>query len=345
MKLAIVHDWIKGLSGAERVLRELHLMYPDAPIYTLFYDRKFVRQFLPKAEVRASFLQRVPFITTFYSALSWLMPSAVESFDLSQFDTVISSSAIFSKGLVLRPSTRHICYCYSPTRQIWDLKGYSGFAKHILRLWDRAAAERPTEFVAISQTVADRIKKYYRRDAQVIYPPAPSHADTHKKSTEYYLIVSRLYDYKNVDVAVEAFNKLGYPLVIIGDGPSRGKLQRIAHKNITFAGQVDDETVAEYYASCRAFIMPQEEDFGLTAVEAMTYGKPVVALRKGGAIETVVDGITGEFFDDPIPEALADAVRRLNENYMRYDQKVIKEQSSRFSLENFKNKINQLLHE
>lgn len=377
MKIALVHDWLKDLSGAERVLFELHQMFPQAPIYTLFYDKNFVRQWLPDADIRASFLQKVPFIAKLYPLYSWLMPAAIESLDLSKFDVVISSSIIFPKGLVLRPQTRHICYCYSPSRLLWDR--HTQYAKekndwstkvfqHVLRLWDRSAAERPTEFVAISQTVADRIKKYYHRDSTVIHPPINlsglglrrtfdgGQPETERKSQQtfdafrrglshdYYLIVSRLFPHKNIDVAIEAFNKIGYPLVIIGDGPERKKLERLAGPNIKFLGYQPDEAVAAYYASCRAFIMPQEEDFGLTPVEAMSYGKPVVALRRGGATETIVEGRTGEFFDDPIPEGLADALRRLNDNYASYNPETIKAQAAKFSSENFQKSFLNLLN-
>ena len=283
------------------------------------------------------------------------MPTAIESFDLSDFDKVLSSSAIFSKGLVLKPSTKHICYCYSPTRFLWDRNHEAGIMNHeswprlifnhLLRLWDRAAADRVDQFVAISQVVQVRIKKYYRRDSIVVYPGVQSlfHRSPHKKSGDYYLIVSRLYKYKNVDIAIEAFNKLGYPVVIIGEGPDRRRLERMAGSSIIFLGEQDDSTLAGYYASCRAFIMPQEEDFGLTSVEAMSFGKPVVALRKGGALETVIEGKTGEFFDDPIPEGLADAVRRLNDNYLKYNPEIIKNQAQKFSLEIFTDQIKELV--
>ncbi|HWA64346.1 MAG TPA: glycosyltransferase [Candidatus Paceibacterota bacterium] len=394
MKLAIVHDWIKDLAGAERVLIELHRVYPSSPIYTLFYRPGFVRQFLPDADIRPSFLQKIPFITRLYPLIALLMPVAVESFDLGEFDTVISSSVIFSKGLILKPSTRHICYCYSPSRQLWDRHAeYAAennswparVAQHLLRLWDRPAADRVDQFVAISETVAARIKKYYRRDTIVIYPPAndlsnsvstknPSHAAVEfsragsrqksadfcapsrlpasersrlekilQRQQEYYLMAGRLYEYKNIGIAIEAFNKLGYPLVIVGDGPARKKLQQLANENIIFLGSVDDTTLANCYLSCRAFIMPQEEDFGLTSVEAMQFGKPVLALRRGGATETILEGVTGEFFDDPIPEGLADGIRRLNERYSAYERETIKLHAAKFSIESFRQKFLEII--
>ncbi len=369
MKLALVHDWLRGIGGAERVLVELHRMFPEAPIYTLFYDPKFVMQWLPDVDIRSSFLQRIPLITRLYSLFSWLMPSAIESFDLSDFDTVLSSSAIFSKGLVLKPSTKHICYCYSPTRFAWDWHAeysndkdisWSGLVfQHLFRLWDRAAADRVDQFIAISKTVQARIKKYYGAESIVIYPATSiknqvSSIEVSNKNikhsvfnivfnSSYFLIVSRLYKYKNIDIAIEAFNKLGYSLVIIGGGQDRKRLERLASKNITFLGEQDDSVLGAYYNACRAFIMPQEEDFGLTAVEAMSFGKPVIALRRGGATETLIEGHTGEFFQDPIPEALVDAIRRFNENYPNYDSNTIKTHASFFSPEKFKTEISKII--
>ncbi len=379
MKLALVHDWLKEIGGAERVLIELHKLFPEAPIYVLFYDKKFIQEWLPGARVKASFLQKIPFISKVYPLFGWLMPAAIESFDLSEFDRVLSSSVTFSKGLVLKPATKHICYCYSPTRYLWDW--HSEYAKkkswlgklfqHLLRMWDRLAADRVDEFIAISKTVQSRIKKYYHCNSIVIYPPVRKlqssfHSDPRRKSadfralpsaypastvaleknssgTDYYLIVSRLFPHKNIDVAIQAFNKLRYPLVIIGDGPSRGSLRSKAGKNIVFVSKVPDSELGGYYNHCRALIMPQEEDFGLTPIEAMNFGKPVVALRRGGATETIEEGVSGEFFDDPIPEALADAVRRLNERYAVYKPEVIKAQAEKFSPEAFQRSITEVL--
>lgn len=349
MKVALIHDWLVNLGGAERVLKELHSIFPDAPIYTLFYDRNFTDKHLPNAVIRASRLQKFPFIGKTYKFAALLMPSAVEQFDLSDFDLVISSSVFFSKGLVLRPKTRHICYCYSPTRQLWDRHfEYAGkslpikLTQHWLRLWDRQAADRADEYVAISETVKDRIRKYYKKDARVIYPPAPQLPEgsvVRPMEEEYYLIVSRLFPHKNIDIAVEAFSKLGLPLVIIGDGPEKKRLKKTAGKNIKFLGHKSDEVVATYYRHAKAFIMPQEEDFGLTPIEAMRFGVPILALRKGGALETIKEGMTGEFFDDPIPEALADGVRRLSERHAAYNRNEIKFHASKFTADKFRDEI------
>jgi len=367
VRIALVHDWLLNIGGAERVLKELHNIFPTAPIWVLFYDRKFTDKFLPEATISASWLQKFPLIRKIYPYLFFLMPSAIESLDLSDYDLVISSSVIFSKGLILKPKTRHICYCYSPTRFLWDRnsederKGVlASLAKHVLRIWDRQASDRVDEFVAISENVRQRIQKYYRRDAKVIYPPAPNLNSTTIDQEQltiddsikcqmsnvkcfYYLIVSRLYPHKNIKLAVKVFNKLKHELVIVGNGPLKNKLQKIASKNIKFPGHVSDEELAVYYQNCKALIMPQEEDFGLTQIEAMSLSKPVLALRRGGALETIREGITGEFFDDPIPEALADGIRRLNENYGNYSPEEIKKSVSQFSVENFRKQILNLI--
>jgi len=349
MKIALVHDWLLSLGGAERVLIELHKIFPDAPIFTLFYNKKFTNELIPEAEIRGSRMNNLPLIKKIYKYLFFVMPSAIESFDFSDFDIVISSSVTFSKGIVLKPKTKHICYCYSPSRFLWDRNadyktGFLGkFASHYLRVWDRQASDRVDEFIAISKNIQRRIKKYYSRESKVIYPPCSIvngvYSQDGIKNRDFFLIISRLFDYKNIDVAITAFNKLHLPLVIIGDGPEKEHLKKIAENNIEFIGKIDDEKIVYYYRNCKALIMPQEEDFGLTAVEAMSFGKPVLALRKGGAIESVIEGICGEFFDDPIPEAIADGVRRLNENYKLYSPLVIKKYAEKFSIDRFRDEI------
>lgn len=369
MKIAIVHDWLNTLGGAERVLMELHAIFPEAPVYTLFVNKNFSKKFLPDADIRTSWLQKIPLISKIYKYFFFLMPAMTENFNLSDFDLVISSSVIFSKGLVLKPKTKHICYCYSPTRFLWDHhaeyasknKYLVNLSRHFLRLWDRSASDRVDVFIAISETVRTRIKKYYRRDAEIIYPPIlfpanlpelqnressifqQNHFDFGKIGTPYYLIVSRLYPHKNIDIAIDAFNKLGYNLIIVGSGPMKKELKKTAKKNIKFVGFQDDKSLINYYNNCRAFIMPQEEDFGLTPVEAMSFGKPVLALRRGGALETVIEGKTGEFFDDPIPEGLADGIRRLNDNFSKYNPEIIKKRALNFSRKKFREQILNLI--
>ncbi len=361
LNIAIIHDWLLGISGAERVVKSLHEIFPDAPIYTLFYDPKFTRSFLPKAAVRTTFLQKPFRILKKSQLLVPLMPLAIESLDLSDFDVVISSSVSFSKGLILKPKTTHICYCYSPARQVWDWNSeYRGerhkmpgvivaMWQHLFRIWDRQASSRVDHFVAISDLVKKRIKKYYGVDSTVIYPPVEVAGQQIKQSEklkdkEYFLIVSRLFKNKNVNIAVEAFNKLGWTLVVVGDGPERKGLINIARPNVHFVGYQSDQAVKQYYASCLGFIMPQEEDFGITPIEAFGFGKPVLALRRGGALEYVEEGINGEFFDDPVPEVLADGARRLKENLSSYDPEKIKKTAERFSEGRFKKEIIELIN-
>jgi len=351
LRIAIVHDWLISLGGAERVLLELHRIFPSAPIYTLLADPVFLKKHLPYAKVVTSNLDRFPFARSLRRTLALAMPMAVESFDLSEYDAVLSSSVFFAKGLILKPRTRHVCYCYSPTRQLWDrthqsAPGFIGTAvKQVLRIWDRQAAERVDRFIAISAHVQERIRRYYGRQADVVYPPLSLEDANPGRTSDggYFLIVSRLFPHKNIEVAVDAFNKLGSRLVIVGDGPLREKLERAVRRNITFVGSQSDDELLEWYRHARALIMPQEEDFGLTPLEIMQFGKPVLALRRGGALETVQERISGEFFDDPIPEALADGVKRLNEKLSSYDPETIKASVRRFSRNDFERQIRQLV--
>jgi glycosyltransferase involved in cell wall biosynthesis len=281
------------------------------------------------------------------------LPIAAETIDLRDFDVVISASHSFIKGIITRPKTTHICYCFSPTRYLWD-KSRKNVLLHYFRVWDRQASERVDEFIACSKTIQNRIKKYYKRESVVIYPPTTQasllalRADplTDDKQNEFYLIVSQLRQYKRIDLAIEAFNKLGLPLVIIGDGPEKLNLQRMANlpagrhgKNIKFLGFLPDEKVKEYYQNCTAFIFPTEDDFGIAPVEAMSYGKPVLACRKGGATETVIEGKTGEFFNYQDSAILADGVRRLRLNLKNYDPQFISNHAQQFSEDRFKKEI------
>lgn len=352
MKLAIVHDWIVDIGGAERVLIALHTLWPEAPIYTLLHKPATVRQWLPNATIITSGLQRIPFAWKFYSWLAPLMPSAVESLDLSGYDTVISSSVLFSKGIVVRPGTRHFCYCYSPARMLWDRSSAyerrgpaSRIYQHFLRLWDQAAAQRPDEMIAISATVAARIATYYRRSAIVIPPPTRKISEDIAPTLPdgYFLIVSRMVPHKMLEMALDTFAKLKHRLVVVGDGPLRARLQRRATPNVTFTGWVSDEMLDGLYEHCQAVIVPNEEDWGLTAVEAMAHGKPVLALRRGGATETVIEGITGEFFDDPIPEALADGARRIIQNDDKYGPQYLRTHAAQWGESQFATRMRTLV--
>ncbi len=360
MKVALIHDYLIRFGGAERTLLALSALWPEAPIYTLLYDEKVVGQWFPPERVRTSFLQKFPkFLRRRYRWLLPLLPAAAESFDLRDFDLVVSSSSAFAKGAILRPKTTHICYCHNTARFLWDyywpylneqkLGGVRKLLAKIylsyLRLWDRSAANRVDYFLANSQATAARIKKYYGRPAKVIYPPVrlpDDHqlAKGNKDSPEgYFLIVSQLAPYKKVDAAVEAFNKLAWPLIVIGDGPQRKYLLKIAKPNVQILGWQPDDVVAEYLKNCLAFVFPGEDDFGLAPVEAMGWGKPVLALREGGAKEIVLPGLSGEFFAAPTSEVLADGARRLRDNLTNYSPLVIRKWAEKFSEERFRREI------
>ncbi|MFH1769587.1 MAG: glycosyltransferase [Parcubacteria group bacterium] len=356
-KIALVHDWLLGMGGADRVLKALHKIFPQAPIYTLFFNPCFTRDFLPEADIRATHLQKNFRPGKKPSRMLPYLPSAIESLDFSEYDLVISSSTAYSKGLILKPKTMHISYCYSPTRQVWDrfaegiqersalMKIFTALSQHILRLWDSKAATRVDHFIAISKNVQKRIKKYYHRDSRMVYPPVDIASRAAPEHKVFYLIVSRLYKHKNVDIAVKAFNKLGWPLVIIGDGPEYRKLKSLAEPNVTLMGYQDDKVVAEHYRNCIAFIMPQEEDFGLTPIEAMSYGKPVVALKAGGAVEYIDEGINGIFFEDPTEASLANGVRILKESLDKFNPEIIRKTALPFGPERFEKEIRQFVIE
>jgi glycosyltransferase involved in cell wall biosynthesis len=345
MKIAIIHDYLVSYGGSEKTFKVLSDIFPDAELYTLFYDYKIKKQLFPIRRINTSFLQRFPkFLKKRYQLLLPFLPIAAETIDLRDYDIVISSSHSFVKGIITRPKTTHICYCYSPTRYLWD-KSRKNVLLHYFRVWDRQASERVDHFIACSKTTQGRIKKYYKRESTVIYPPvqipAFAEASPDKQNSndrkEFYLIVSQLRQYKRIDLAIEAFNKLGLELIIIGEGPEKKNLQQIARKNIKFLGWLPDEKVVEYYQNCTAFIFPGEDDFGIAPVEAMSYGKPVLAYRKGGATETVIEGKTGEFFDYQNSAILADGIRRLRLG--KYDANFIKSHAQQFSEERFKKEI------
>ena len=359
MKVALVHDFLLKLGGAERVLAALAEMYPQAPIYTLLYDEEKVGATNPKERIRVSFLQNYPgFLRKRYRFLTHKMPRAVEEMNLDDYDVIISSNSAYSHGVITSSSAKHICYCHSPMRYAWDWSAeyrrenkISGLKSMLytplisyLRSWDSIAADRPDKYVANSRTVQGRIKKYYRQSSDLVYPPVEVDRFKSSKSHEnFFLIVSTITPYKRIDLAVQLFNKIGRRLVIIGDGPQRKYLENIAGDNIDFLGFKDDETVSEYMKNCRALIFPGEEDFGIVPVEAMACGKPVLAFAKGGCTETVVSGKTGEFFFEPTVESMEDGLARLLYNERYYKPRTIRRHAEQFSKENFQKKIKQIV--
>ena len=372
LKIALVHDFLTDIGGAERVLRVLCRMFPEAPIYTLIYDRQKTKPWFGDRMVHVSFLQRYPeFLRKRRKWLLPLLPVAPETFNLRDYDLVISSSGAWSKGIVTRLNTIHISYIHSPMRFIWDANGSylaqqkrSGLINigarlltNYIRLWDLAAADRPDHLIANSRFTQKRIRKYYNREAEVIYPPVATDDFGQKAvilrkgdpAKKYFLIVSRLSAYKNVDVVIEAFNKLELPLLVVGEGDQEKYLRKIAGKNVRFAGFQPDKKLGRIYAGARGFIFSAIDDFGMTAVEAMAYGVPLLGIRKGGMKEILIEGKTGEFFDTATPELIADGVRRFKENEEQYDPNFIRERAQEFNEARFekslRNFIEKAVHE
>ena len=352
MRVALIHDFLTQYGGAEKVLESFHEIWPQAPIFTLFYNKKAMGDKFADCDIRVSPIQNLPWGAKKYRWYLPLMPSAIERFNLKEFDLVVSDCSAYAKGVITQPHTCHISYIHSPTRYLWSdthdyidsLKGgeriLSKFAAPFLthlRMWDRLAAQKPNALIANSQFVAKRIKHYYQRESTVIHPPVET--DKFKISKEidnYFLIVSRLRPYKRVDLAIQAFNNLKMPLKIIGGGDNKG-LKKMAGQNIEFLGFVSNKKRADYLSHCQAFIYPQEEDFGITAVEAMASGRPVIAYQAGGALETIIDNQTGKFFKEQTWESLAEAVIKFKSE--DFDSEKIRKHALKFSQQRFKKEI------
>jgi len=364
LKVALVHDFLVEFGGAERVLKTLSEMFLTAPIYTLLSEKEKFPDWLKNKKVEVSFLQKWPrFLRNRKKWLLPFLPVAPETFNLRDFDLIISSSGAWSKGIVTRLDTIHISYLHSPMRFAWDMNGeysrqqnkggiinfFSRYMLNYIRLWDFAAADRPEYLIANSHYTKDRIKKYYNREAPVIYPPVSPHealrtdspvfankaSGAAVKKEKYFLVVSRLSAYKKIDVVVEAFNKLELPLVIVGIGDQEKYLKSIAGKNIKFLGFQPDAELSKIYDGARCFIFPALDDFGIAPVEAMSHGVPVIGLRMGGMREILLEGRTGEFFDSVTSEIVADGVRRFRENEGSYSKEVIMARAKEFSEEKF----------
>ncbi len=353
MRLALVHDYLSQDGGAERVLKAFHELWPEAPIFVLFHDEEKLQHF-KNADIRESFLARLPFGRSQYQwYLSW-MPLATESHNLKNFDVVISTSSVFAKGVITGPDTLHISYCHTPPRFLWAdnykyvedlphnalIKAFLPRLLHKLRLWDNMSTDRVDHFLANSRTVQNRIAKYYRRESDVVHPPIDTALFSPGTNiANYYVAGGRLVPYKRLDLVVHAFNRLKYPLKIFGTGPELKRLRDMAQSNVEFLGRITDEEKAELLRHARAFIHPQLEDFGITPLESMASGRPVIAYGEGGATETIVPNETGTFFPNQSWESLLDAV--LNFNHHAWDSTKIHGHAQKFNLENFKNNIKQ----
>ncbi|MBI2028489.1 MAG: glycosyltransferase [Candidatus Levybacteria bacterium] len=353
MKVALVYDRVNKWGGAERVLLVLHRIFPDAPLYTSVYD-KINAPWAKIFDVKTSFLENFPFATR-HELYATLMPLAFESFSFDDYDLVISVTSEAAKGIITKPKTKHICYCLTPTRYLWS--GYEDYFSNryfrfiskpivsYLRTWDRIAAQRPDGYIAISNEVKNRIKRYYNRESEVVYPPlsetfsqlASSAQLKNKKlnaERSYFLIVSRLVPYKRIDIAINAFNSLKLPLRIVGVGSEMGRLKSMAGPSIEFLGNLTDDELVGYYRGCRALIFPGLEDFGLTIVEAQSFGKPAIAFRGGGALETIIERKTGIFFDEQNPESLINAIKQFRNTTINSEDCL--SQARRFSFDSFK---------
>jgi len=355
-RVVLVHDYlVQGLRGAERVLLEMHELWPEAPIYTLLFDPERMGEPWTTLDIRTSFLQKLPSSVRLYRKLYLLMPAAVERLKVEPCDVVVSASSAWVKNLRPPPGALHVCYCYSPARFLWHQRseylsglGLPGPARALvgatlvpLRLWDRRRSHRVNAFIAVSEAVRQRIRRYYGRDAVVVYPPVDvgrfAETPAGDGSGEYFLVVAALNPYKRVDLPVRACTRLGLPLKVVGDGLLKSQLQAIAGPTVEFLGRVSEEELRELYAGCRALLMPQEEDFGLVAVEAQAAGKPVVAYRAGGALEIVREGETGLFFDAQSPESLEQAIARLDG--MAFSAEACRSNAARFSSERFRREM------
>lgn len=350
--IAIVHDWLTNMGGAERLIINFKEIYPNAPIYTSLYNPDKLDNELKNIDVRTSFLQKIRSANKNHQKYFPLMPMAFENFDLNKFDVVLSSSTSCAKGIVTNPNTMHVCYCNSPMRYGWEFyyeysndsnmnkikKKLLKYLMNYMRIWDVVSSNRVDYFIANSENVAKRIWKHYRRESVVIHPAVRCNLfNISDVDEEYFFIVSRLVPYKRIDLAVEAFNELGLPLIIVGDGPEREKLEKMANGNIKFLGRQSDEVIKEHYSKCRAFIFPGEEDFGITPLEAQASGRPVIAYGKGGALETIIENETGIFFEEQTKNSLINAIKTFEG--LQFDKELIRKHSLKFDESMFKEKI------
>ncbi len=361
IKVAIVAELLIRLGGAERVVKSLMEIYPEAKIFTLLYDEEKCGNDFPKDKIQTSFLQKFPkFIRKRYRWLIKLMPYAIESFDFTDYDLVISSSSAFAHGALTSSETLHICYCHSPMRYAWDYshqylndkwfnpikRFFARRAIEKIRIWDRVAADRVDFYVANSKHVQKRIEKYYRLPSEVIYPPVNVDKFQYNNSSkDYFIIISTLTSYKKIDLAINLFNKIGKKLIIVGDGPEREFLESIAGENIEFKGRISDLEVQKLLEESKGLIFPSEEDFGISMIEAMAAGRPVLAYKAGGALEFIEAGINGEFFNEQNLASMEDALARLINNENKYSREIIRTKAEKFSEEIFKNKIQKFINE
>ena len=361
MRVALVYDRVNKFGGAERVLTALHEIWPEAPVFTSVYDSEGA-PWADSWNIKTSWLQNIPGAKTNHESFGWLMPLPFESFDFSEFDVIISVTSEAAKGIITSPRQLHICYLLTPTRYLWShandylreipkfLRPLARIVQAKLRIWDYMAAQRPDYFIAISELVRKRCLKFYRRNPEVIYPMLGLKEEGRRKKEkgDYYLVVSRLVPYKRIDLAIEACNRLKLPLVVVGIGSEEEKLKKLAGPTIKFTGYLTDRELVGYYRNAKAFIMPQEEDFGLTAVESLSFGTPVISFRNSGAAEIVKDGELGVLFNEQSIDCLVKAIKRFNScevsqtSQLKFAKQATDKFSQKLFKEEFKDKIKEL---
>lgn len=356
MRIAVVHDYFTQLGGAEKVAEELYCMLPDSSLFATVALPSCLPPRLRDVQVQTSWMQRLPRIRDYYRLCFLLYPFAVRSLDLSGYDLVVSSSSGYAKGVRTSPHAIHVCYCHTPMRWVWNYQNYAsresfGLSQRTLlpmfirglQRWDEAASRQPDHFVANSRAVAERIRRVYRRSAEVIHPPIETERfhPSHNRREDYYLVLSRLVPYKRIDLAVKACTQRGKKLLVIGDGPDRRSLEAMAGPSVCFLGRASDAEVEHHVARCRALLFPGEEDFGMAPVEVAAAGRPTIAYRAGGALETIVENVTGLFFDEQTPESLGDAI----EVFERQDWSVavLRQHAKGFSVQVFQDRFRSFL--
>lgn len=352
MKLAFVYDRINKLGGAEKILLALHQAYPQAPFYTAVYNPR-TASWAKDLKINASWLNHFPLAKIHHELYPWLTSLAFESFNFDQFDVVISITSAEAKAVITKPKTLHLCYCLTPTRYLWSHRRHYSqdpLLGKFLQPWlaylqrvDLINARRPDVYAAISKTVQQRIKKYYHQDSSVIYPPVDTANFSYQPAQDYFLLVSRLVSYKNIDIAIKAFNQLHQKLIIVGSGSETARLKQLAGQMIKFRGQVTDQELAGLYQHCQALIMPQEEDFGIVSLEAQSSGKPVIALDSGGARETILNHQTGVFFSKPAVDSLVSSVKQFNSR--SWDPNLIQAHVKKFDTRIFVNNFTKLVED
>ena len=351
MKIAIVTDWLTNYGGAESVISAFHDLFPDSPIYTTMYKPKAMRELGGLKNVHTTYLDKIPFVK--HQWMLGFMPTAIEMMNLDEFDIVLSSCHSVSKGVITKPSTLHICYCHTPMRYAWEswdfetrLKRFPKFLHGVIRKqikkireWDYSASKRVDKYIANSKYISGQIKKYYNESSHVIYPPVNSKnfEKIDNPTNDFYFSAGRLIPYKKFDLLVETFNKNGLPLKIAGAGPDLEKLKKMAKPNVEILGRVSDEKLKNLYSNCKAFLFPQIEDAGIVPLEAMISGRPVIALNRGGSLDTMIKDKTGVFFEEQTVESLNEAIKRFEK--LEFDSDFIHEHAKKYDVEIFKEKI------